>query len=218
MRWDKRRKEAKCVNTSYVSAEEHADEFFKRIWVEMNRRSDDLTDQPIVFLGDGAEWIWNRVGDLSNERSVLFLDFYHACEHLSNLCKELYGKQTEEFWLYFNRWTDLFYKGKVQKVIDQIRKIMVDTKKQSTLKSLLGEIKYFKENKDKMHYDKYRRMKLPIGSGTVESACKNVIGGRMKGGGMTWSPSGADGMLQIRSSVESGRFYFDFKQTLKMAS
>jgi hypothetical protein len=28
VRWDKRRKEAKCVNTTYVSAEEHADDFF----------------------------------------------------------------------------------------------------------------------------------------------------------------------------------------------
>jgi hypothetical protein len=218
VRWDKRRNEAKCVNTSYISAEEHADDFFKRIWVEMNRRSKDLSCQPIVFLGDGAEWIWNRTGDLANEMSIFILDFYHASEHLADLCKVLYGEETEEFWRYFNRWTDLFYRGKVRKVIDQMRKIMVDTRKQSTLKSLLGEINYFEENKDKMLYDKYRKMKLPIGSGTVESACKNVIGGRMKGGGMIWSPLGADGMLQIRSSVESGRFYFDFKQTLKMAS
>jgi hypothetical protein len=218
VRWDKRRKEAKCVNISYVSAEEHADSFFKRVWVEMNRRSKDLSAQPIVFLGDGAEWIWNRVWDLANERSVLILDIYHAWEHLSDLCKVLCGEETEEFWQYFKRWTDLFYKGKVQKVIDQLRKIMVDARKQSILEALLGEIKYFEDNKEKMHYDKYRKMKLPIGSGTVESACKNVIGGRMKGGGMTWSPSGADGMLQIRSSIESGRFYSDFKRTLKMAS
>ena len=76
----------------------------------------------------------------------------------------------------------------------------------------------FKYNKDMMHYNKYREMKLPIGSGTIESACKNVIGGRLKGGGMTWSLSGADGMLQIRSSVESGRFYSDYKHTLWIAS
>ena len=50
------------------------------------------------------------------------------------------------------------------------------------------------------------------------SACKNVVGGRLKGGGMIWSPAGANGMLQIRSAFESGRFYADFKNTLKMAS
>jgi hypothetical protein len=57
-------------------------------------------------------------------------------------------------------------------------------------------------------------MRLPIGSGTVESACKKVVGGRMKLGGMTWSPRGADGMLQIRSSQESGRFESDFRALL----
>ena len=54
VRWNKKREEAKCVNISYVSAEEHADDFFKRIWVEMSRRSKDLSRQLIVFLGDGA--------------------------------------------------------------------------------------------------------------------------------------------------------------------
>ena len=130
----------------------------------------------------------------------------------------LFGEETEQFWQYFKKWTDLIYKGKVQKVLDQLRKIMTATRKQTTLESLLGEVKYLEDNKEKMLYDKYRKMKLPIGSGTVESACKNVIGGRLKCGGMTWSPSGADGMLQIRSFVESTRFYSDFKNTLRMAS
>ena len=35
-----------------------------------------------------------------------------------------------------------------------------------------------------MHCDRYRAMQLPIGSGTVESSCKNVIGARMKQGGI----------------------------------
>ncbi len=69
-----------------------------------------------------------------------------------------------------------------------------------------------------MRYDKYRKMKLPIGSGTIESACKNVIGGRLKQGGMSWSPSGAEGMLQIRSSIKNDRFYNDFKRTLQNAA
>jgi hypothetical protein len=53
-----------------------------------------------------------------------------------------------------------------------------------------GEINYFEANKERMHYDRYRAMRLPIGSGTIEGACKNVIGGCMKQGGMTWSEGG----------------------------
>jgi hypothetical protein len=68
-----------------------------------------------------------------------------------------------------------------------------------------GEINFFKDNKERFHYDSYRAMKLPIGSGTIESACKNVIAGRMKQGGTTWSEAGADGTPQIRSSIASDR-------------
>ncbi|MBN2554017.1 MAG: ISKra4 family transposase, partial [Spirochaetales bacterium] len=81
-----------------------------------------------------------------------------------------------------------------------------------------GEITYFEENRERMRYDLYRAMKLPIGSGTVESSCKNVIGARMKQGGMTWSESGAEGMLQIRTSLASQRFLQDFRHTLRRAA
>ena len=81
-----------------------------------------------------------------------------------------------------------------------------------------GQMKYFDANKDRMHYDRYIAMHLPIGSGTIESACKNVIGARMKRSGMTWSPPGADGMLQIRASLASNRLLADFQATLGRAA
>jgi hypothetical protein len=212
--WDKKRREAKCVASSYVSAVENADEFYDRIWVEMNRRGVDLERQPIVFLGDGANWIWNRVGDLANSRSIEILDFYHATEHLSDLCKELYGEQTEEYWQRFKRWKRMLFRGKAKRLIQELKSMVGQTRKRKVLKALLDHISYFEDNLQRMDYGRYRKMRLPIGSGTVESACKNVIGSRMKQGGMTWSEIGADGMLQIRSSQESGRFLSDFQQLL----
>lgn len=65
-----------------------------------------------------------------------------------------------------------------------------------------------------MHYRQYREQHLPIGSGTVESACKNVVAARMKQGGMTWTLAGARHMLQIRASLMSSRFASDFQRSL----
>lgn len=49
------------------------------------------------------------------------------------------------------------------------------------------EINYFEANRERMDYQRYRNDQLPIGSGTVESACKQVVAARMKGSGMTWT-------------------------------
>ena len=80
--------------------------------------------------------------------------------------------------------------------------------------TIQGQINYFQENKTRMDYKGYREMGLPIGSGTVESSCKHVIVKRLKQSGMIWAPSGAKGMLQIRSSLKSHRFEQDFRSVL----
>jgi len=214
VQWDPRRREASCVSSSYVAAEEEADEFFQRIWVEMQRRGVDPEKQPLVFVADGAEWIWNRVRDLRNDNSVEILDFYHAAEHLSDTCKQLYGEQTPRFHEKYRRWLKAVYRGKASEVIVELKGILNATRVVAKRRILRNQIDYLKANLQRMNYPRYRRRKLPIGSGTVESACKNVIGSRMKLGGMTWSPRGADGMLHIRSSLESGRFDSDFRALL----
>jgi hypothetical protein len=216
--WDGKREEAFCSASSYVSGIEHADLFFKRLTVEMLRRAEDLKRLHVVFLADGAKWIWDRFIEIAPEHSTLILDFYHACEHVSGICKQLYGEQTPGYWKHFRSWKDMLFDGNVVRFLQELHEIR-DAAEQAQNRDLIqGEINYFEANKERMHYDRYRAMRLPIGSGTIESACKNVIGGRMKQGGMTWSEAGADGMLQIRSSIASGRHLQDFLATLDRAA
>jgi len=216
--WDEKRQEAFCTTSSYVSGIEHADLFLQRLTVEMQRRAADLKNQHVVFLADGAKWIWDRFTEIAPPRSTFILDFFHACEHVSELCKQLHGEQTPEYWKYFKRWKATLFAGNVQKLLHELRQIRDTAKYRGHRDFIQGEINYFTDNKDRMHYDRYRACRLPIGSGTIESACKNVIGGRMKQGGMSWSEAGADGMLQIRCSIASGRLLQDFMATLDWAA
>ena len=80
--------------------------------------------------------------------------------------------------------------------------------------AIQGEINYFTANKQRMDYPLYRSCGLPIGSGVVEAAYKNVVAKRMKQSGMTWSLDGAKDMLQLRASVMSRRFWDDFESPL----
>jgi hypothetical protein len=216
--WDGAAREAFCTDSSYVGAIEHADEFFRRIWVEMIRRGGDPTKKRIVFLADGATWIWDRIPDLANVDSVLVLDFYHACEHVSKLCKELYGEQTPEYWERFRCWKHMLLEGKAPELVRQLKELRDNTPVAAHRKAIQQQLNYFENNLDKMRYDRYIAMKLPIGSGTIESGCKNVIGKRLKQGGMTWSHRGAQGMVQIRCSIASGRLLRDFREILPIAA
>ena len=64
LEWDENTRRHVAATLRMYWAFEYADEFFRRIWVEMNPRSDDLGRLRIVFIGDGADWIWRRAVEI----------------------------------------------------------------------------------------------------------------------------------------------------------
>ena len=57
-----------------------------------------------------------------------------------------------------------------------------------------------------MRYHEYLREGLPIASGAVEGACKNLIKDRMERSGMRWTEPTAEAMLKMRAIYVSGDF------------
>ncbi len=47
---------------------------------------------------------------------------------------------------------------------------------------------------------------LCVASGVVEGGCKNIVGARLKQGGMRWTVDGANAIIALRCAVESNRF------------
>ena len=76
------------------------------------------------------------------------------------------------------------------KLIDELKQLRDGTRRTAQGDLIQGQISYFEENAQRMDYRSYRSMRLPIGSGTVESACRNVIASRLKQGGMTSTSDG----------------------------
>jgi hypothetical protein len=66
---------------------------------------------------------------------------------------------------------------------------------------------YLFHNRKRMDYAAYRLAGFPIGSGTIESACKTVVQARMRLVGMRWSRAGATAMLTLRSLSLSDRWH-----------
>ena len=71
-------------------------------------------------------------------------------------------------------------------------------------KRLAGVIEYLAKRSGKMNYEELTKRDLEIGSGIVEGAIKNIIGGRFDQGGMRWIKERAEALLQLRCLEVNG--------------
>ncbi len=153
-----------------------------------------------AVLGDGEKAIWKFAYDLF-PGWVQVLDIIHVRDKL-RLAAHLYYKQERPCVKeYVKEGLVALLTGEVDMVIEDFRIAVEDgtlsPKKADTLRRrVLG---YFVNNRERMRYDKFMAMGLPIGSGVIEGTCKNLINDRMERSGMRWSPEGAEAILQLRS-------------------
>ncbi len=93
--------------------------------------------------------------------------------------------------------------GHAERLADQLRKLAQKHPLYATV--LRHEAGYFQENDRHMQYLEVREEGFPIGSGMVESACKQFRA-RLAGSGMRWSRPGLQRLRPIRTVVMSQRF------------
>lgn len=183
------------------------DAVFGLIKFYLNQLKIDKADK-ILFVADGARWIWNRVPDLvvslgvSMSRFYTLIDFYHAVEHLVKMAdlRSGWNKKERQDWVKKHR--RLLLSGKISEVITSIRVIC----RGRNSKKLLAEKNYFVRNRKHMQYDVIASIGLPIGSGAMESAIRRVVNLRLKGASIYWLEKTAEAMLMLRSFYKAGRW------------
>lgn len=191
----------RMIEARYVAAQEPSDLFGRRVYLRALLSGIERA-QEVVVLGDGAEWIWNIAG-MHFSGCVEILDYYHACEHIWKLSGALYGEGSKRG----KRWAEthchrLKECGPASLLRSLKRRKGRTPAEKEALRLHLG---YFHDHKNRMDYPKYILMGLMIGSGPVESACKVIVGQRLKQAGMRWTSEGADSVLALRTAVISGQ-------------
>lgn len=157
----------------------------------------------IVCIADGARDLW-RYFRRKYPNAIHVVDFFHVCEHLSKLSGLFFGDPSEaQAW--YRKYRTILKEdpkgaSKVLRAARYRRGLIKDNPEIET------EIKYLQHNRTRMNYFELREKNLPIGSGVVEAACKNLIGSRMKKSGMRWSIEGGQVVLTLRSLILSNRW------------
>lgn len=194
---------ARSAACSYVTHLGEPHEFGQKLWAEaVQRRIPAAYDKACV--SDAAHWIWTLCQDYFPE-AVQIVDWFHAVQHLQTAANLIHGESTDQAKRSVeNMKTDL-YQGHAARIASQLEQQAPHLSGDRAAK-LLSEAAFFRNHHHQMHYLEYREQGWPIGSGSIESGCKQFQT-RLKRAGMRWSRPGAERMLALRSSVMSN--YFD---------
>jgi len=189
-------------SSTYVSSFADVTEFSAMLHREAINRG-YARASTVVFLGDGAEWIWKMVNDRFSG-AVQIVDFYHACEHLHALCRTL-ESDPQLVQKIFKAWRRRLKRNGLPRILEeasQRAKQLPDIQRQSVKEQL----PYFIKNAHRMKYQTFRRKGYFIGSGAIEGACRHIIAQRAKLSGMRWLREGVGHVLSLRCVIKSGLF------------
>jgi hypothetical protein len=135
---------------------------------------------------------------------VLILDFYHAASYLEKLAKALHPQDEAASQSQAEQWCSLLKAEGGAVMLEVLRQWDWPSRKSSALREQLAAVlSYFGNNVHRMAYPEYLAEGWHIGSGVVESACKTVVGQRLKGPGMRWGEEGAHALCHVRALYRS---------------
>lgn len=202
----------------------------KRVWASLLKTKDEVFAEvlhEVKHRDPKGKKIWTVLTD--GERAlqlraarelagaILILDLMHALERVWTCAHCFHPRHSAEAEGWVKQRTLEILRGNVSQVVKGIRssgtKQGLSAKKRETIKVATA---YLLKNKTRMKYDEYLRLGLPVASGAVEGACKNIVNDRMERSGMRWALDTDDAtsepMLRMRATYLSGDFaeYWQF--------
>ncbi len=177
-----------------------------------------------VGMNDVDQWI--ALSDAGNGFEPFFdvhfpqaeqiVDFWHATEHLTPLSKLWRpGAEGEEL---LTSWCHSLKHEGGPAVLAMLEALDRTAMAEATRVAHDEALRYFRNHSHKMNYPEYLRRGWQIGSGSVESGCKNVLNKRLSMGGMPPArpsaafanacASRATGLLRIHRQVLPDKRHF----------
>ena len=173
--------EGRCYGGAYL---ERAEDFTPRLAQAALRLAAQRAGTRL-FLSDAAEWIGQGVvRQLPGWLHII--DFYHAGEHVHACGEGLYGHEHPDAARWSGYWCHRLKQYGAAYVEQHLSQLALrwsfDRPKQEAVLKL---VRYLRKHEHQMRYPEYLAKGWPIGSGPMESFCKQ-LGLRMKGPGMRW--------------------------------
>jgi hypothetical protein len=175
-----------------------AEAFSPLVWATGFELLADQTPE-LIFVADGAEWIW-RIVQTHYPHAIQIVDWFHATAYLSPIATAAFADPVQaQTWLDHQK--NLLWQGHLASVFRACRNLSAAAPE--PVRKALG---YFARNRTRMRYAKFRAQGLQIGSGTMESACKQLGLQRLKIPGAQWSVEGIRKLAKARAAYLSNQW------------
>lgn len=192
--------EIRATDISYYCDIQEAQQFGDLLWAPGCQRHAELA-QELIFLGDGADWIWRLVQEHYPE-AVQIVDWFHATEYIAPVANAAFEDEDKrQTWIKQVR-TDL-WDGDLDAVIAAFERL---TDQARASEPATKAATYFTNNRQRMHYPDYRAKGYQIGSGTIESGCKQIVTQRLKVAGAIWEQDNAIKTAKARAALLSNQW------------
>ena len=187
----------RAKNQQYFCDIAKAEQFGKLLWATGCALGADRACI-LVFICDGAVWIWNLIVYYF-PNAIQIVDWYHAADRLKRIADEAFSNLDErQAWL--KRVIEDLWQGRVELVIEACQPL---AKKSNLAKQALS---YYGNNIERMRYAQFRASGFMIGSGIIESGCKQIVTQRLKLPGAQWNLDGAILIAKARAAWMSGNW------------
>ncbi len=182
---------ALITERSYVATRGGLDALREQLYYEARVRG-LAQAQRVLVIADGAVWIWNLAQDRFKD-AIQRLDLYHANSYLWAVANELHGKGTRQARQWVKPLLQQLRQDQVAQVITQLEALQPRLA-QAAAKANAKAMEYYQSNQQRMKYKEGRQRKEPVGSGAIESTCRQLQC-RMKRCGQFWSTRGDEALL-----------------------
>jgi hypothetical protein len=154
-----------------------------------------LQAKEVIFISDGGGWC-DTVAKTYFHDATRILDWYHLSEHVWEAGRALYPQDERAAKTWVRTCLDHLHDSSGIGLWRHLKRCRAQRSGTSTeaIDDLIG---YLEPRLPITDYVNYRAAGYVIGSGMMESTCKQVVTQRLKGPGMQWSESGAVAMAAL---------------------
>ena len=149
----------------------------------------------VIFVSDGGVWC-DSVARMYFKDATRILDWYHLSEHVWAAGRLLYPENEKGARVWVDECLDHLHDNSGIGLLLYLERCLKarGTVGAEAIEPLLA---YLRPRLAITDYVDYRKAGYVIGSGMMESSCKQVVGQRLKGSGMQWSEAGALAMVAL---------------------